>query len=116
MHTPNSFIERIANSLGQSLNSKFIFADPIEREGVTIIPVARIQYGFGGGYRQNKPNHIAKGGGGGGLAQPVGYIEIKNGQATFKRINNPISLPSLILMTGITGFLLLRSIAKLIRQ
>jgi len=45
----DTFIARLAEKLGMSARAASVYADPIERDGMTIIPVARVRYGFGGG-------------------------------------------------------------------
>lgn len=107
-HSKSSFIERLAHSLS-SVDSKTIFHEPVEHSGIKIIPVAKIRYGFGGGYGRKKIGEVGKGGGGGVSASPVGYIEMKDGQATFKPIRP--QLPFLILMS-IAGLFLLRHVCR----
>jgi uncharacterized spore protein YtfJ len=66
----------------------------VERDGTTIIPVARVQWGFGGGGLGRTP--LAQGGGGGGArAYPVGYIALRDGKADFHPISDPGSAVSL---------------------
>lgn len=79
---PNNFIERLAHQLGVTADAKYIYAKPIERDGVTVIPVARASYCFGGGNGE-KENEVGSGGGGAVAVTPVGYIEIKNGETRF---------------------------------
>ena len=65
---------------------KAVFGEPVTADGRTIIPVAKIMYGFGGGGGMNRmgareENAAARGqeggGGGGGVrAVPVGVIEV----------------------------------------
>ena len=45
-----NFIEKLASSFGQNASVKNVFGEPIRSGDKTIIPVARIAYGFGGGY------------------------------------------------------------------
>jgi uncharacterized spore protein YtfJ len=45
----DGFVERIAERVGAKANVRAVFGDPIERDGITVIPVARIRWGFGGG-------------------------------------------------------------------
>lgn len=102
-HAKISFLERMARNVISSVTSKTIFGEAVEHHGIKVIPVAKIRYGFGGGYGHKKPNDTGKGGGGGAMAQPVGYIEINNGQTAFKAIPNLVSLSSAILIAGIIG-------------
>jgi uncharacterized spore protein YtfJ len=86
-------LERLVSRLGGSVTVSAVYGEPIERQGVTIIPVARVGFGFGGGAgsgrRQNDQNR-GGGGGGGASAAPLGYIEIKDGRSTFKPIRRPV--------------------------
>ena len=51
METGN-FIEKLASQFGQNASVKNVYGDPIQAGNKTIIPVARIAYGLGGGYGQ----------------------------------------------------------------
>ncbi|HSP34587.1 MAG TPA: spore germination protein GerW family protein [Thermoanaerobaculia bacterium] len=76
-------IERIGHLIQTHANAKQVFGDPVERDGITVIPVARLQWGFGGGSLGQ--NILERGGGGGGvLATPAGFIEIRDGKAEFR--------------------------------
>ena len=112
----DSFIERLATKVGTSAASKTIFHDPIKEEGITIIPVAKVRYGFGGGFKCKQPDDNGTGVGGGMDIAPVGYIEIKDGQTQFKSIRAPISITSVIIAGGFAGLLLFRGLAKLFRK
>lgn len=87
------FMERLATKMGATTSVSAAFGDPIERQGVTIIPVAKVGFGFGAGIgRGRKPTETGEGGGGGGgaSATPLGYIEIKDGVAEFKPIRDAV--------------------------
>ena len=56
-----------------------VYGDPVELDGVTIIPVALVKYGFVGG-EDGKTDNTAGGGGGGGLTIPIGaYLKTESG-------------------------------------
>lgn len=110
LEKPNSaeaFIGGIAERLGAAARAATIFAEPVERDGITVIPVAKARWGFGGGVGRRRDED---GGGGGGGAQvtPVGFIELKNGAAEFRPIRTT-SLPWMI-AAGLTTVFLLRRI------
>lgn len=90
-----SFIERLAHQIGITANAKCIYADPVERDGVTVIPVAKAVYGFGGGSGR-KDSEEGGGGGGGAALTPVGYIEIKNGATRFRPTRDAVVYAALI--------------------
>src|SRR5438552_13774209 len=105
---PNSadrFIGTMAEKLGAVARAATIFAEPVERDGITVIPVAKARWGFGGGVGHRKEEDGA-GGGGGVQVTPVGFIEIKSGQAEFRPIRT-VSLP-LMIAGGISILFVLR--------
>lgn len=55
-----------------------IYGEPVSAAGKTVIPVAKIAYGFGMGKRPAKEGSpdTPSGGGGGLRGNPVGFIEI----------------------------------------
>jgi len=82
--TEGSLIERLAHQVGVTANAKCIYGEPVDRDGVAVIPVAKSCYGFGGGFGGQKEKGEGGGGGGGVMLTPVGYIEIKNGETRFR--------------------------------
>ncbi len=87
-----NLIENLASSLGQNASVNNVFGEPIRVGDKTIIPVARLAYGFGGGFGQGKkkrnkgevsdeskgqePAGKGAGGGGGFNAVAKGIYEI----------------------------------------
>src|SRR5690349_7066625 len=77
-------LQQIGESLGSSATVKAVFGEPVHAAGRTVIPVARVAYGFGGGFgtghgktESDKGRHGEGGGGGGGVrAYPAGALEI----------------------------------------
>jgi uncharacterized spore protein YtfJ len=78
--------ESIVEPLQRSAAVKSVFGDAIPAQGKTIIPVARIGYGFGGGggkgVRHEVPDE-GSGGGGGVMAIPLGVFEVTDTQTRF---------------------------------
>jgi uncharacterized spore protein YtfJ len=63
-----------------AVNVRRIYGDPVERDGVTIVPAAVVFGGTGGG-----GDDEGNGGGGFGLiGRPVGAWVIRDGEATWK--------------------------------
>ena len=70
-----SIADRLAGSVS-ARGASLAFGDPIERDEVTILPVAMVTYGFGGGGLDDEKG----GGGGGGAAMPLGiYVSDRDG-------------------------------------
>jgi uncharacterized spore protein YtfJ len=133
----DGFVERMAERVGGKASVRAVFGDPIERDGLTIIPVARVRWGFGGGSgtgpvavgpgldgegptaaEASDLSQIGSGSGGGGgvTADPVGYLEIGPDGATFKPIVSPMPSAGFLLAAGATAALVLRGLARLIRR
>ncbi|MFJ9176470.1 spore germination protein GerW family protein [Streptomyces sp. NPDC102360] len=113
-----ALLERLADKLGGRASIAAVFGEPVFREGVTVVPVARAGFGFGGGAgREKAGDKDGEGGGGGGgvLAKPLGFIEIKDGAATYKPIRDPwvdVALPLATLLAGVVGSRAMRAVAK----
>jgi uncharacterized spore protein YtfJ len=87
-------LEALAERL-QTTSVRTVFGEPISAEGRTIIPVARVAYGFGGGGGSGKrptqsldASGEGAGGGGGVRAVPAGVVEITAGQTRFVRFDD----------------------------
>lgn len=101
----NELLERVGQTVGQRAQAATIFGEPVEREGVTVIPVAKARFGFGGGGgagARGEANEGSGGGGGGGVAvSPIGYIELRNQSSEFKRIRTSMDLIALTVAAAI---------------
>ena len=68
------------------------FGEPVEVDGRTVIPIAKVGYGFGIGTGRTGPSEADQsqvaaelgpaggGGGGGATSAPIGYIEVRDGK------------------------------------
>jgi uncharacterized spore protein YtfJ len=112
--TEEGFVKALADDQARAAHAKSVFGEPIHQGGVTVVPVARVGWGFGGGVHHGAPDRERAGGGGGVRIWPLGYIEIKDDQSEFKPIRDPATLVPLIVDGGLTAFLLLRGLRKLL--
>ena len=81
-------VEELLSGARDAISVRRVYGDPIERDGVVVIPAAVVGGGGGGG-GDNEDN----GGGGFGLrARPVGAFVIKNGEVTWKPAIDPSRL------------------------
>jgi uncharacterized spore protein YtfJ len=106
----DELLQRIGRTVGDGANVSTIFGKPIERDGITVIPVARARFGFGGGGggAYDDEGGAGGGGGGGGVVSPVGYIEVRDGTAEFKRISTPVDLVALVVAGSLAALTLKR--------
>jgi uncharacterized spore protein YtfJ len=87
--------------LGQA-SVKTIYGEPISAHGKTIIPVAKIVYGYAagagtGGVGDTSARGEGGGGGGGVRAVPVGVIEVSEQQTRFVPITDRKKLTGAVL-------------------
>ena len=98
---------------GGAASAKAVFGEPVERDGVTVVPVARVRYGVGAGGgrgpgRRKKGEagegeQVGYGHGGGVQAAPVGYIELSGGKASYRRIADPARPMAVALLFPLVG-------------
>jgi uncharacterized spore protein YtfJ len=74
--TPDEILTRI----GDQLSVRRVFGEPVERDGLVVIPVAVAIGGGGGG---TGPEEQGSGGGLGGMVRGIGVYSISNGQVRF---------------------------------
>jgi uncharacterized spore protein YtfJ len=115
-----AFLERMANRVGINSKVTAVFGDPVERDSVTVIPVAKVWWGFGGGAGAGRDASQTQtgegtGGGGGSRVVPIGYIELRDGTARFRPIYDPGTVLSMVIGVGLITMFVLRSIRKLVR-
>ncbi len=113
-------IERLASLVGARATVQAVFGDPIRHDNFTVVPVARVRWGFGGGggNADGPATGPASGSGGGGgvAAEPIGYIELGPEGVTFTPIREPYPSPFFLLASGLTAAIVLRALRRLIRR
>jgi uncharacterized spore protein YtfJ len=113
-----SLLERLGQQLSTTATAQAVYGTPVERDGITVIPVARARYGFGGGGGGGTKEGEAAGSGlGAGVGvslTPVGYIELREGRSRFRPIRS--SVVPLVAVSGAIAWLLLRSVPRLLKN
>ncbi|MGH2585437.1 MAG: spore germination protein GerW family protein [Dehalococcoidia bacterium] len=107
----DAFLQRLADTLGAKASAGVAYGPAVERDGVTVIPVAKVRWGFGGGggsgHAVTRIGADGTGGAGGTLVSPIGYITIRRGEAEFHRIKEPVPawmLPPALLAGTLSAF------------
>jgi Sporulation protein YtfJ (Spore_YtfJ) len=105
----DELLERIGQTVGDKANVSTVFGDPVEREGVTVIPVAKARFGFGGGGGSGaREGQEGSGGGGGGGA----YVEVRAAGAEFKRIQSPMDMLAFVAAASLAVLALKRLLTE----
>ncbi|MGD1068746.1 MAG: spore germination protein GerW family protein [Bryobacteraceae bacterium] len=105
----------ITEPLQSSAAVKSVFGEPVTIQGKTVIPVARIAYGFGGG--SGKRAHEVRpgegeGGGGGVVATPLGVFEVTESETRFIPLHENRKFLASALAGLIIGFLWARRVKR----
>ena len=117
---PNEVLQQARDAL----TVRRVFGDPIERDGVLVVPVARVFGGAGAGAGEGetgkdedgKRHGRGSGGGWGALAHPVGVYVISGGNV---RWVPALNLNQIILggqIAAVVGLLVVRSIVRALRR
>jgi uncharacterized spore protein YtfJ len=113
------FLQRLAELIGAKAGVQAVFGEPIRHGNLTVIPVARIRWGFGGGggSADGPEGGPASGSGGGGgvAADPIGYLELGPNGADFRQIRGPYPSSLFVVASGLTAALVIRALGRLLR-
>ena len=105
-------IQSIIDRLKTTANVKTIFGEPVEVKGKTIIPVAKIAYGFGAGSGSTNKGETEEpeggGGGGGIMVKPKGVLEITDEETRYISFNETRNLVLAVIMGLILGIFMTR--------
>lgn len=106
------YLDSIQDKVVNSAHVKTVFGEPIAAEGKTIIPVARVAYGFGGGMgsgpsRSGDEQRLGQGGGGGGgaVALPIGVVEVSGAGTRFIPIHSRKRMAAIAVAGFVVGYL-----------
>ena len=107
--------ERVADRIGLHAGASAVFGEPVERERVTVIPVAQVMIGTGAGGGTSADAEAGSGAGGGALTRPLGYIEVTDAGADFRPIRRPWQDAGLVVSAAFAVLLLARALRTLLR-
>jgi len=100
----------VVNETKTAMRASEVFGTPYEKNGVTIIPAARIAGGAGGGGDQQEPQ--AGGVGFGVSSRPVGAFVIKGGEVSWQP---SLDLNRVILMGQVVAIVALLTVRAAIK-
>src|ERR1700733_3038718 len=106
-----ALLQSLKDSIVGQAGVKTIFGDPISAQGKTIIPIAKLIYGYGGGAGTGGVgNASAQGEGGGGgagvRAIPVGVIEVSDQETRFIPITSRKKMAGAVFVGSLLGIFL----------
>ena len=91
-------LESVKREIADRLTAHTAYGEPVTVDGVTVIPVARIMVGYGAGgvgeasrpHNGEEASPLPSGGGGGGVVQPLGFIEVSGTGARWVPLEPPV--------------------------
>lgn len=89
-----------------------VYGDPIERDGVVVIPAAAVRGGGGYGGGTDGTGNEGGGGGSGIVARPVGVYRIEDGTVTWVPAVDATRIAILGQVVAIVALLVFRSVLK----
>jgi uncharacterized spore protein YtfJ len=100
-------VDEVLSTAKDAITVKRVFAEPYEKDGLTVIPAAEVRGGAGGGTGQDDKGQEGGGGGFGVSGRPAGAFVIKDGQVTWRPSVDPNRIVVMVGM-AVTAYLLSR--------
>lgn len=103
-------VDEMLTNARDAISVKRVYGDPVEVNGLTVIPAADVRGGGGGGGDSDN-----NGGGGFGIsARPVGAYVLRDGDIRWEPALDVTRTAIMGMVTAIVGLLVIRSVAKAI--
>jgi len=101
-------VDEMLSGARDTMTVKRVYGDPIERDGILVIPAAKVRGGGGGGGDKE-----SNGGGGFGVsATPAGAWVVREGQVTWEPAVDVTRIATLGMVVAIVFLWTIRSIAR----
>lgn len=108
------FVQSLMDRLQGRAGVATVYGEPITAEGKTVIPCAKVAFGFGGGggvrrvgaTDEEEAGREGHGGGGGIACKPVGVVEITPAGTRFIAFEDTRRLVGAVLAGVVVGFLI----------
>jgi uncharacterized spore protein YtfJ len=111
----DELLSLLAERVGARLGAANVFGTAVERDGVTVIPVAAARFGLGaGGGADPGKQQEGEGGGAGGSVTAIGYIELKDGRTRFVPVVHPARMLALVCAAALAGIAIVRPRSALV--
>jgi len=105
----DDLLATLAERVGGRLTASTVYGSAVERDGVTVIPVAAARFMLGAGSGAD-PRKEQEGSGGGarGDVRPAGYIELRDGHSRWVPAVQPARMLAIVLCAALAGFAIAR--------
>lgn len=89
-------VTEVLSAAKDTITVKRVYAEPYEKEGVTVIPAAVVSGGAGGGSGQDDKGQEGGGGGFGVSGRPAGAFVIKDGHLSWHPAVDPNRIVAIV--------------------
>lgn len=100
-------VSELFTSANDAITVKRVYAEPYEKDGLTVIPAAVVGGGAGGGSGHDEKGQEGEGGGFGVSGRPAGAYVIKDGEVRWRPAVDPNRIVSAFAMV-LVAYLLSR--------
>ncbi len=89
-----NFIDTLLEKMKTTIKTESVVGDPITVGEITIVPIAKVTFGFGAGGEDldTKNKGFGGGSGGGATITPIGFLIIKNGEVNLVPVHEKETL------------------------
>lgn len=108
-------IDEVLAQARDSITVRRVFGEPIEQDGTTVIPAAKVRGGGGGGGGEGGPEIAGGKGEGAGFgltASPAGVYAIRNGEVSWHPATDPTRIVIGGQIVALVAILAVRSILR----
>lgn len=98
-------IAEVFSTVKDTITVKRIYAEPYEKDGVTVIPAALVSGGAGGGSGHDEKGGQGEGGGFGVKGRPAGAYVIKGGEVTWRPAVDPNQVVAVVGLVAVAYLL-----------
>ena len=102
----------VVSTARDAITVKRVYAEPYEKDGLTVIPAAVVSGGGGGGTGHDEKGQEGEGGGFGVTGRPAGAYVIRNGEVSWRPAVDPNRIVTVV---GLVVIAYLLSRPRLVR-
>lgn len=100
-------VDELLSAARDAITVKRVYAEPYEKDGLTVIPAATVGGGGGGGTGHDEKGQQGEGGGYGVTGRPAGAYVIKDGQVSWHPAVDPNRIVAMLTLM-VVAYLLTR--------
>jgi len=89
-------VTEVLSAAKHAITVKRVYAEPYEKDGLTVIPAAVVRGGAGGGTGHDDKGQDGEGGGFGMIGRPAGAFVVKDGQVDWRPAIDPNRIVAMV--------------------